>query len=376
MTVHKKVCFVIRELAHGGIETVTLDLALELVKKNIDVTIVVLFGSENKYSIDGRIDLVLLKLDNSWCDLLTRGINKCVPLLGAYVFAVFYSRRLLSIIDGCDFDNIYLCGLGCYSLLFRCKIKNIVFNCHSMNSVLLKRRSPRLYKISLFILSKMLKNKKILCVSQGIAKDISTICSLPLSSIDVNYNILNYEEIKKKSAEKISTIKSDYILHVGRFTDEKNQIFLLEAYSRIKYKNRPKLIFLGDGILLNDCKSRAIKLGIEDDVIFIGFVSNPYPFIKNAKFLVLCSKYEGLPTVLLEAIYLHTYVISSNCRSGPNEIITDRRQGLLFELDEIADFTSLLVEALDKDIRADIHPGLSRKFDNNLSINYYLKCDD
>ena len=69
-------------------------------------------------------------------------------------------------------------------------------------------------------------------------------------------------------------------------------------------------------------KTLCIEFGIQDKVYFLGAVTNPYPFIKDAKFLVLCSQYEGLGNVLIEALILQTPVISTNCPSGPKEILS------------------------------------------------------
>nr|MBD3623211.1 glycosyltransferase [Sunxiuqinia sp.] len=97
----------------------------------------------------------------------------------------------------------------------------------------------------------------------------------------------------------------------------------------IKFPNL-KLIVVGDG----PSKSRLVeiseKIGVAEKVIFVGNQSNPYPWIKNADLLILSSKFEGLPTVLVEALILNIPIISSDCKTGPNEILQKGELGMLF----------------------------------------------
>ena len=88
---------------------------------------------------------------------------------------------------------------------------------------------------------------------------------------------------------------------------------------------------MGDGVRLEEMKSLADELNISDFVDFKGFEPNPENYLKNALFTVLTSKFEGLPTVLVESLLMETPVISFDCETGPNEIIIDRFNGILIE---------------------------------------------
>ena len=105
---------------------------------------------------------------------------------------------------------------------------------------------------------------------------------------------------------------------------------LIETYSKTKLPQLGvQLRILGRGILIEDYKQLAIKLGVGEDVLFEGFQPNPYPWFKNALFFVLCSKFEGLPRVLIESLACGTPVISMDCKTGPREIIEHKKNGLL-----------------------------------------------
>jgi N-acetylgalactosamine-N,N'-diacetylbacillosaminyl-diphospho-undecaprenol 4-alpha-N-acetylgalactosaminyltransferase len=104
---------------------------------------------------------------------------------------------------------------------------------------------------------------------------------------------------------------------------------------------------LGDGELKEYLMATATKSGVRDLVNFIGFVDNPYKYFKNAIFLVLCSKYEGFPLTLIEALACETPVISFDCLSGPSEIVQDKENGLLVEnqnFEELTNAINLLIE--------------------------------
>ncbi|ELV2771259.1 glycosyltransferase, partial [Enterobacter cloacae] len=98
----------------------------------------------------------------------------------------------------------------------------------------------------------------------------------------------------------------------------------IRAFFEIK-KDHPeyKLIILGDGELYSKHLEDVIRLGLESDVLFLGFQKNPYFFISNAKLLMLTSDSEGLPTVLIESLILGVPVISTDCPTGPAEILQE-----------------------------------------------------
>lgn len=109
-------------------------------------------------------------------------------------------------------------------------------------------------------------------------------------------------------------------ISVGKFRVEKNLQLLLQAFSLLK--DLPiQLIIIGGGPLETNLKQQAGELGIADKVWFGGFKSNPFKYIKNANCFVLSSHTEGFPNVLLEALACGKSVISTDCKSGPREIL-------------------------------------------------------
>ncbi len=152
----------------------------------------------------------------------------------------------------------------------------------------------------------------------------------------VIYNPLNFKEIKKLSKEKCPKIfkrKAQLkILNIGRFTEQKDQLTLLKAINIIKSKLNIELIIIGRGMLENKLKNFVIKNKLTKFVKFEKFTKNPYAKLKQTEVFVLSSRFEGLPNVLLEALVLKKFVISSSCQTGPKEILLNGKGGLLFKV--------------------------------------------
>lgn len=173
----------------------------------------------------------------------------------------------------------------------------------------------------------LFKNRQLICVSLGIEKNVKR--QFPFLNAQTIYNFVDFKEEVKSEQQS-----DNYILSIARMDHEnvKQVDVLLECYVKSMLPAKEiRLVILGDGVRLEEMKSLANKLNISDLVDFKGFEPNPENYFKNALFTVLTSKYEGLPTVLVESLLMKTPVISFDCETGPNEIIIDRFNGLLIE---------------------------------------------
>ena len=163
------------------------------------------------------------------------------------------------------------------------------------------------------------------------------------------FNPLNIDEIRRKSKEKtnLNFFKNNKniikIIFVGRFVDQKDPITFLKALSLINKKINFEALMIGRGILKTEMRTFIIKNKLEKKIKLLNFQDNPYKYIAKSDLLVLSSKFEGLPNILLEAISLNKFVISSNCPTGPREILDNGKGGTLFK---IGDFKQLSKEII------------------------------
>lgn len=152
----------------------------------------------------------------------------------------------------------------------------------------------------------------------------------------------------EQEAKKNPSLDFEYIIAVGEYdTNIKQFDKLITAYSQSLLPNKNiALIILGSGKLKDYLLSVAKNNKVEQYVLLLGFKSNPYKYMKHAKFLVLSSQYEGFGMVLIEALTSGTPVISFDCPTGPREIITHKENGLLVEdqnLSKLIDSMNLFV---------------------------------
>lgn len=182
-------------------------------------------------------------------------------------------------------------------------------------------------------LSKKIKAKHVICVSNGIRDFVKAKTNNSALSISTIYNPFDIEKIKQLSLEKpVYKLPQDYILFIGRLEKQKNIPLLLDSVSKMK-ANIP-LVIIGEGSLEVKLKQQAVKLGISDKVLFFPFCLNPYSIMRKAKLLVLTSNHEGFGNVLVEALICQLPIISTDCLCGPNEILVDSlKNNLILKFD-------------------------------------------
>lgn len=149
------------------------------------------------------------------------------------------------------------------------------------------------------------------------------------------YNPLNKKEIIKNSknkSKKIFKTNNLKILNIGRFTDQKDQLTLLKAFNLLKNKIKFEAVIIGKGVLKKKLSNYIKNNNLDNFVKLKNFVDNPFPLMKQTDLFILSSKYEGLPNVLLEATVLKKFIISSNCSTGPKEILLNGKGGYLFDV--------------------------------------------
>ena len=159
------------------------------------------------------------------------------------------------------------------------------------------------------------------------------------------YNPLDKGKILKLSKKKVKNLYPNKVLRiisVGRLVDQKDQITLLKGINEIKNLLKFKLILIGRGVNKNKIDNY-IKKNNLSKLVKIFYTSSPYSYIKQAHIFILSSKYEGLPNVLLESIALKKFIISTNCPTGPKEILLNGKGGLLFKIENYKELSKQIL---------------------------------
>ena len=155
-----------------------------------------------------------------------------------------------------------------------------------------------------------------------------------------------------------------YIVTVTRLEEtQKDVSTLLRAYALLVQQHgvtEPMLI-VGQGRHRPQLEALAAQLGITDRVRFMGFVANPLPLVRQARLLVLSSRFEGLPTVLIEGLMLGQVMVSTECPTGPREILNQGVAGLLVPVGDVGQLAAAMLNALRDDVlRQQLREGVEK----------------
>ncbi|HOL13815.1 MAG TPA: glycosyltransferase [Bacillota bacterium] len=196
------------------------------------------------------------------------------------------------------------------------------------------------------------KAEKIICVSYGIAKELINTYHLPKDKVQVIYNPVVTADIFEKAEKPIDHPwfqlgQPPVILGAGRLTPAKDFGTLIKAFDIVRKVRPARLLILGEGPERENLEGLIKDLNLENDVAMPGFVENPYKYMKSSAVFVLSSRWEGLPTVLIEALAVGVPVVSTNCPSGPAEILENGKWGRLVPVGDPKALADAIIEAMD-----------------------------
>lgn len=178
--------------------------------------------------------------------------------------------------------------------------------------------------------------KSVVAVSQGVNNSVLAFANLSPRKVVTIFNpVLSPSDIDAKASMPAALIHPFFekqvkvFLGVGSLTKQKNFDLFIRAFSEARKLEPCKAIIIGEGPLRKNLQELINRLGISEDIELAGFVTNPQDFMRSADTFILSSLWEGLPTVLIEAISTRINIISTDCPSGPQEILLDGVHGML-----------------------------------------------
>lgn len=166
---------------------------------------------------------------------------------------------------------------------------------------------------------------RVIAVSDGVAEGLSTGFGVPPARMEVIANPVDVRRIQARAAEPPEVeVQAPYIMGVGRLVPNKNFALLIEAFAKSGFAGN--LLIVGEGPLRAELERLAADLGVADRVKMPGFVANPHALLKRALFYASPSNAEGFPNALVEAMAAGAPALSTNCRSGPAEVLANKRR--------------------------------------------------
>lgn len=200
-------------------------------------------------------------------------------------------------------------------------------------------------------------SNQIVSLSEGVKENLVQRYKIKPTDIKVVYNPIDIQSINEKVRVKemdaehqmLFETKDKIIITAGRLVEQKDQMTLLRAFTKVNSQVRSQLIILGEGPLKDELVQEANKLKILDRVHFIGFQSNPYLYFNKADLFVLSSKHEGFSHVIAEALATGVPVVSTDCKSGPAEVLNRGEFGELCEVGNVEEMAEKILHILTLD---------------------------
>ena len=214
-------------------------------------------------------------------------------------------------------------------------------------------------------------------VSSGVADELSRISFLPRSRFTVIYNPAASGRVgseKPPKPERLKGVRGPLILAVGALKSQKRHDRLIEAFARLSPTLGATLCILGEGAKRPELESRIRSLNLGDRVILPGFALDPSPWYAHADLFVLSSDYEGFGNVIVEAMEHGLPVVSTNCQSGPEEILDGGRYGRLVPVGDVAALAKAIDEALGERVDRAALRARARDFAVEKIADSYLDC--
>ena len=353
----KKIAVFINNLEIGGTESVTLVFVNELIKHNFKVDLILI--NKKRYNLkflDKRVNVV--------------NLNK-TRLLFSFINFFKYLNK-----DKPDIILSHLTHINVFVLFFKIflKMKFKIF-INETTTVSLKKKYSNKFRhsiLNLIIPFFYPKATKVIVPSLGVKKDLVNTYKIKSKKIAIISNPIDINFIKSQSKKKINlTLKKKIplLVSMGRLIPDKDFLTMIKAVQATLKEKKIQLLIMGKGVQKQILNFEIKKNKLSDNIKLLGEIKNPFPILLQAKIFILTSRREGMPTALLQAIALKKMVISTNCPSGPKEIMSKLNCGYLAEVGNIADIKNGILNGLNNKIKKANH----NRFIKNYQINHIIK---
>ncbi len=217
----------------------------------------------------------------------------------------------------------------------------------------------------------------IVAVSDGVSEDMCRVSGLPRSKVTTIYNPIDFKSLSAMAKEPVdmpwfAAGEPPVILAIGRLELQKNFPNLLRAFALVKQQRPARLIILGEGSDRERLTGLIAEMGLESDVSLPGFVGNPAAYMAHSAVFAMSSAWEGMPVALIEALALNIPVVSTDCPSGPSEVLDRGKYGDLVPMDDSPALAAGILKVLAGE-RKVVDPAWLARFDASTIAEQYLQ---
>ena len=197
----------------------------------------------------------------------------------------------------------------------------------------------------------------MIAISHAMEEEGRALFPMIADRIAMLYPGMDHDAIRRRAAQPATGVPAGpYIVSVTRLEEtQKDVATLIRAYALLVHEHKvdETLLLVGHGRHQGELEQLALALGVRDRVTFLGFTPNPLPYMRQAQLMVLSSRFEGLPTVLIEGLILGKVLVSTDCPTGPREILDGGRAGLLTPVGDAPALAAAMLQGLrDLGLRA------------------------
>jgi glycosyltransferase involved in cell wall biosynthesis len=215
-------------------------------------------------------------------------------------------------------------------------------------------------------------------VSEGVAHDLVSRLGVPPDRVSVIPNPVVDAALLEAAAAAadhpwFAKDCARVFVAAGRLAPQKDFPTLLRAFRMLREKKAARLMILGEGEERARLEAMIVEMRLTEDVALPGFVENPYACMSRAAAFVLSSRWEGLPTVLIEALACGCPVVATDCPSGPREILSGGKYGALVPVGDQAAMCDAMAQALEARPRAGVLKERAARYSVERAVSQYLE---
>lgn len=333
-----KICVFLPSLAGGGAERVMARLTNEFSHRGFEVDLV-LAHADGPYLSDlsDKVNLI---------DLECSGVLSALPKLIKYL----NKHEPNSLLTAMNHSNIVATVATIFS---RSKVRLILSERLHFGAHLKRSHSLKEWIVKCLMHFLYRRADKIICVSKEIEHYLLSSLNLDKNKITTIYNpVVDQKLIEDSHAPNshqwLQSKDLPVIVSAGRLNAQKNQTLLIDAFHQLIQTKKARLIIFGEGELRHQLEQQIKDLNLIDHVLLPGFESNLFSSFRKADLFVLSSDYEGLPGVLIQAMACGLPIVSTDCPTGPAEILEQGKWGELVPVGDRVALSNAIATALDK----------------------------